>query len=53
MSTTTLLRRPTGPRTLLDRVLRMLTTASAKLGEIYERKDSVEPRNESWRYFSA
>lgn len=46
MPTTTLLHRPTGPRTILDRVLRIL-------GEIYDRKESVEPKNESWRYFSA
>ncbi|SEN53835.1 hypothetical protein SAMN04489859_100917 [Paracoccus alcaliphilus] len=53
MTTTTLLHRPTGPRTPLDRVQQIFSIVSAKLAEIYGRQGSVEPKTESWRYFSA
>lgn len=53
MTTATMLRRPTGPRTLSDWALSVLSAVSVKLGEIYGRKGSTEPKSASWHYFSA
>lgn len=53
MTTATMLRRPSGPRTLSDWAWSALSALSVKLGEILERKGSAEPKTETWRYFSA
>ena len=53
MTTATMLRRPTGPRTLSDWALSVLSAVSVKLGEIYGRKGSTEPKSASGHDVSA
>lgn len=53
MTTATALRRPATQPTLSAWAQSLLSAFFAKLGEIYSRKGSSEPKRESWRYFSA
>ncbi|WP_171946494.1 hypothetical protein [Hyphomicrobium sp. CS1GBMeth3] len=54
MSTATLLRRTSGHETQDGFTWSALFAAlSARLGEIYSRKGSKEPKRLSWLYFSA
>lgn len=53
MTTATLVRRPDSHRTPSAWVWSLLAAFATKIGEIYSRKGSTEPKSESWRYFSA
>lgn len=53
MTTATMLRRPNTQPTFSDWARAAISAFVAKMGDIFSRKGSTEPKSESWRYFSA